>query len=296
MYTVKIILNGKQQEIKTKLLVDASQNIQPADLQKFDIPKSNSKKEIKAITTYNTKHQNNKLYRTIVAAGFGLDSSQIFAIPAGIFIPNWDENLLILNQQTAYNGAINPDNFNLALWVSIGQAAGTLAAYGPFFKLPSSMANIRTLQSEVLNYKGQILPIIDVNPQDSAFKAIQQNIISSVLKLDFNTGYFYPDSLVDANDVKPALSDLFTRAKLWYAENPNKPLNLENAVSLFSFIATREESDINREVTEKWENKYGFLSSIDFKKILTRKQFAVLVNDYLQPYKVRVDFDGNFLK
>lgn len=295
-YTVKIILNGQQQEIKTKILVDASENVQTPYSQTFNTLKIKTKKPIKSFLTYTLQQQQtNKLYRTTVAAGFGADSSQIFAIPVGAIIPTWIENLIVINQLNAYNG-INSDSFNLALRLNLGQAAGTLAAYSPFFKTPILMANVRILQSEVLNYKGQILPIIDVSPQDSAYKAIQQCIISSVLKFDFKTGMFYPNSLVNANDVQPALCDLFTRAKIWYAENPNKVLNLENTVSLFSFITTREAEDINREVFEKWKIKYGIILPFDIKKPLTRKQFAVLVNNYLQPYKIRVDLEGNFLK
>ncbi len=300
-YTVKIMLNGKSQEIKAKLLVDASQNLGLSQVVKFGILKLNADDQINAVITYTTLHQkqpyqqSNKLYRTSIAAGFGKNSSQIFAIPAGVFIPNVKNNLLIINKHASLE-AVKTDDFNLALWVSIGQATGGLAAYGPFFKTATKNANVRTLQSEVFNFKGQILPIIDVNPQDSAYKAIQQIIISSVLKLDFNTGLFYPDSLVNATDVKPPLCELFTRAKLWFAENEAKPLNLENLISLFSFISSRETADITREIKQKWSSKYQFLPAIDLQMPLTRKKFSVLVNDYLQPYKIRVDFEGNFIK
>lgn len=300
-YTIKIFLNGKTQEIKAKLLVDASQSLAATEVVKFGILKLDTNNQINALTAYNLQNQktpylqNNKLYRTSLAAGFGKDSSQIFVIPAGIFIPTGKDNLLVINKQASFED-INTDNFNLALWVSIGQATGGLAAYGPFFKTAIKNANVRVLQSEVFNFKGQILPIIDVNLQDSAYKAIQQTIISSVLKLDFNTGLFYPDSLVNTTDVKPRLCDLFTRAKLWFFENQAKPFDLENLISLFSFITSRETVDISREIKQKWKIKYQFLSAIDFQKPLTRKQFAVLVNDYLQPYKIRVDFEGNFIK
>ncbi len=300
-YTVKILLNGKKQEIKTKVLVDASEDYQSCYLVKFGILKLNAQNQIDALVTYNTPSQNkpdqqiNNFYRTSVAAGFGKDSSQIFAVPAGVFIPQGKNNLLVINKLVGVGDSISND-FNLALWVNIGQATGGLAAYGPFFKTAIKNANVRVLQSEVFNYKGQILPITDVSTQDSAYKAIQQIIISSVLKLDFNTGQFFPDSLVNPKDIKPALCELFTRAKLWYSENEPILINLENAISLFSFINSREEPDIKREITEKWKIKYGFLVDINFKRPLTRKQFAVIVNDYLQPYKIRVNFDGNFIK
>lgn len=300
-YLVKILLNGKKQEIKAKVLVDGNEDYQSSYLVKFGILKFNAQKQIDALVKYNRQSQTNpnqqinNLYRTVVATGFGKDSSQIFTIPVGVFIPKGKNNLLVINKSAAICDTIAND-FNLALWVNIGQATGGLAAYGPFFKTALKNANVRVLQSEVFNFKGQILPITDVGTQDSAYKAIQQIIISGVLKLNFNTGQFYPDSLVNSNDIKPAFCDLFTRAKLWYSENNPKSINLENAISLFSFINGREEEDIIREIKEKWKIKYGFLTDVNFKNPLTRKQFSVIVNDYLQPYKIRIDYEGNFIK
>ena len=301
-WVINIKVNGQVQEIRAKLLVDATNLASESPLLKFGILKFSENGKIKSLVSYTPEQikqpylQTNKLYRTTVAAGYGKDSTQIFSIPVGIFIPQEKDNLLVISKQASIQG-LNADDFNLALQISIGQAAGGLAAYGPFFNTSPKNANVRILQGEVFNYKGQILPIKDVSERDSAYKPIQQILISGLLKLDFEKGLFYPNLLVSPEEIKPIMAELYTRSKLWYIENKASPaLTVESTISLISLIGSREIIDITRELSDKWNKKYGFASTFDLQRKLNRKEFAVIINDYLKPYKVRVDFNGNFLR
>ena len=137
----------------------------------------------------------------------------------------------------------------------------------------------------------------DPSEQDSAYKPIQQILISGLLKLDFEKGLFHPNGFVSAEEIKPTMAELYTRSKLWYIENKTSAaLTVESTISLISLIGSREIIDITRELSDKWNKKYGFASTFDLQRKLTRKEFAVVINDYLKPYKVRVDFNGNFLR
>jgi hypothetical protein len=301
-WEVNIKVNGEVQEIKAKLLVDATDLPTESPLFKFGILNFSENGKIKSLISYTPDQQKqpylqtNKLYRTSIAAGFNKDSSQVYAIPAGIFIPKEKDNLLVISKQASFQG-IDASEFNLALQISIGQGAGGLAAFGPFFKTSPKNANVRILQSEVFNYKGQILPIKDVSEQDSSYKAIQQIIISGLLKLDFEKGLFYPSTLVNAEELRPIMTELYSRSKLWYLENKaSSTITVESSISLISFISGREIIDINRELSNKWNKKYGFSNKFDLKTQLTRKEFAVIINDYLKPYTIRVDFNGNFVR
>ncbi|TAF44394.1 MAG: hypothetical protein EAZ51_06040 [Sphingobacteriales bacterium] len=294
-WVVKIEQNGATQEIKTNILVDASDSVNNSQLVKYNIMKLNSEGKINNLVTYTKgQHGNNNLYRTSIGAG--TNGKEVFYFPVGMFVPTQHGKLIIVSAQTCSNGFSKNAFNNLATQLSMGQGAGVLAAYAPFFTVAPKDANVRVLQSEVLNYKGQFLPIKDVVEQDSAYKPIQQTITSGLLKMNFEEGLFYPDSVVNMAEIKPIMSQLYTRSKLWFIENSTATLNLENLMALISFISAREVSDILTEINSKWNKKYGFATNFDVNKPLTRKQFAIVVNDYLQPYKVRVNFNGEYLR
>ncbi|TAE35406.1 MAG: FAD-dependent oxidoreductase [Sphingobacteriales bacterium] len=293
-WVVKVLLNGLIQEIKTKILVDATEYAHVSPLSKYGIIKLSDEGKINSLVTYSPIEPNKNIYRTSIGAG--TNGTALYYFPAGMFIPLGKENLMVITAQTNTVGFDKNAFNNIALQLSLGQGAGVLAAYAPFFGIALKDANVRVLQSEVLNYKGQLLPIKDVAVQDSAYKALQQVIISGFFKLNMDNGLFYPDSLVSMNEIKPIMNELYTRSKIWYLENTTAVLNLENIIALISFISAREVIDISPEISSKWNKKYGFNTPFDIKKPLTRKQFALVVNDYLQPYKVRVNFNGDFLK
>lgn len=293
-WLIKVLLNGVTQEIKTKILVDATAYPNVSPLIKYGIIKLNNEGAINSLASYTKTDNNKNLYRTSVGAG--TNGTALYYFPAGMFIPLDKENLMVITPQSATTGFDKNAFDNIALQLSLGQGAGVLAAYAPFFDIALNKANVRMLQSEVLNYKGQLLPIKDVAVQDSAYKAIQQVIISGFLKPNLDKGLFYPDSLVSMSEIKPIMTELYTRSKIWYLENTTAVLNLENLIALISFISAREVIDISPEISTKWNKKYGFNTPFDIKKPLSRKQFALVVNDYLQPYKVRVNFNGDFLK
>lgn len=66
--------------------------------------------------------------------------------------------------------------------------------------------------------------------------------------MNLEKGLFYPDSLVNITEIKPVLTELFTRSKLWFIENTQPSLNLENLIALISFVTAREILDINPEI------------------------------------------------
>ncbi len=301
-WEIRAMVDDKLTEITAKVLVDASSNLEESPLKKANLLNLNDSKKIDALVSFTKTQLNNpykqvqKLYRTAVASGYGKDSTELIHIPLGIFIPKNKGNLLVLNRNAAIYGFDDASLNNNALWTSIGQAAGALAAFGPFFQTSLANANIRIIQAEVFTYKGQILPVKDVLVTDSAYVPIQKIIGCGILKLDFNTGNFKPDSLVMFGEIKTELSDLFPRSRIWFIENKTAKTNIENIVSLISFITGRETIEITREITENWKDKYLFKSAFASEKLMSRKEFAVIISEYLNPFTVRVDFNGLSLR
>jgi hypothetical protein len=299
-WEIKVNINGKQETIKCKVLVDATTNSANSVLSQFNILNLDKNGKFENLVAY-TKQQGNKpydqqqkLYRTSGAAGFGKDSVAQF-IPLGVFIPKEKDNLLIVSM-SAFKDFETGDFKNIALWTNMGQSVGALAAFGPFFDTTPSKANIRLTQGEMFTYKSFLYPVKDVDVTDSAWYPIQKIIASGVLKFDFNTGLFNIKEGVKVSDFKEVMATLYPRSKIWFIENKLSDMTVKSSISLFSFISGRDPISIKQEIEKDWKEKYGFTNSYSESEVINKKEFAVLLDRYISPFNVNVDFNGNFIR
>jgi hypothetical protein len=299
-WEIKVNINGKQETIKCKVLVDATTNSANSVLSQFNILNLDKNGKFENLVAY-TKQQGNKpydqqqkLYRTSGAAGFGKDSVAQF-IPLGVFIPKEKDNLLIVSM-SAFKDFETSDFKNIALWTNMGQSVGALAAFGPFFDTTPSKANIRLTQGEMFTYKSFLYPVKDVDVTDSAWYPIQKIIASGVLKFDFNTGLFNIKEGVKVSDFKEVMATLYPRSKIWFIENKLSDMTVKSSISLFSFISGRDPISIKQEIEKDWKEKYGFTNSYSESEVINKKEFAVLLDRYISPFNVNVDFNGNFIR
>lgn len=297
-WEVTVMINGKKEDIKCKVLVDATTDSKSSMVSSF--VNFDQKGKFQNLVNYDSKHQKQpyqqlqKLYRTSGAAGFGKDSILHF-IPLGVFIPVEKENLLIISM-SAFRNFETEDLRNIALWVNMGQAVGALAAYGPFFDTTPAKANIRLTQGEMFTYKSLLYAVLDIDIKSPSWYPIQKIIASGLLNLDFETGKFNPSDSVKATTIKSVLIDLYPRSRIWFIENKVAYLNLGNTISLLSFTSGRDPISIKQEIEADWKTKYAFKSEFSEEKLTTKEELAVILNAYLEPFNVRVDFNGYFLR
>jgi hypothetical protein len=299
-WEVEIVINGKKEDIRCKVLVDATTNSSTSVVNEFNLLNLDKNGKFITLVNYNKDKITNayqdiqKLYRTSGAAGFGKDST-LHYFPLGVFIPTEAENLLVVSM-SAFKDFDTEDFRNLALWTNIGQAVGALSAYGPFFNTSPSKANIRITQGEMFTYKSFLYPVLDIKTTDYAWYPVQKIIASGVLKFDFKTGFFNGNEFVRTNDIKAVLTDLYPRSRIWFIENKVDVITVENLVSLISFVSGRDPIGIKQEFEADWKTKYNFNSNYQSNKNISKLEFAILVDGYLAPFNVNVDFNGYFLR
>lgn len=301
-WELKVIINGKTEEIKCKALVDASADLKNSIIAENSIIDFDKDGKFLSLVAYDVAQQKKpyqqaqKLYRTNGAAGFGTDSTVLHHIPLGIFIPREKENLLLVSP-AAFKGFKASELQNTALWVNIGQAVGALAAYGPFFDTTPSKASVRTTQGEMFTYKSFLYPVLDIKIDDYAWYPIQKVITSGLLKLDFEKGLFNPGEAVKAEDIKSILSELYPRSRIWFIENKTVTMmSVKDVVSIISFITGRDAISVKQEIEADWKSKYKLSSVFSEDKIINKKEMAILLDAYLSPFNIGVDFNGNFMR
>lgn len=277
------------QKIKTDVIVDATDNLFLASILRIDLKKAVSF-PVKSDHPFDTK-----LIRSGLATGY-LEAANkersIASIPPAALIPSGFENFVVVPKQI---GQIKPERMEL------GQAAGTIAAYCSFFKTTTKTINIRVVQGELLAFNAVLIPYSDIDLKDPNFKSFQQLGLSGLMKSylvkegAMNKIKFDTAGTISAEELKAPMKEFYTRSQIWFADNKADTLTVGDAISLFMFTATRGE-ELKKEIEEGWKVSFKFNSKFDLKKNITRKEFGILADRYLQPFNVRVDPAGNLMR
>ena len=281
----EIRLKGGQ-KIKADAVVDATEKLNIASLIGTDLKKT------MATPVLNTNPLENKLLRTAVATGYLYKTNNeqsLTYIPLGALIPASTENFITV---PLLIGNLKADK------MSVGQAAGTIAAYCAFFKTSTKSINIRVVQGELFAFNAELIPYSDIDRSDPNFLAFQRLGLSGLMKsriknednlnkIDFDTA-----GTVSAEDLLNPMKEFYTRSQIWFADNKAEKLTIADAISLFMFTATRGE-ELKKEIEEGWSQSFKFNSKFDLERNITRKEFGILADRYLQPFNVRVDMAGN---
>ena len=284
----EIKLKGGQ-KIKADVLVDATQNLSVSSMLKIDPAKT-----IISLSATDGPFDN-KLYRSIVAAGYLEHTNSVrsvITIPLGALLPAGVENFILV-----------PQNFDAVKHInmSTGQAAGSIAAFCAFFKTTTKNINVRVVQGELLAFDAQLVPFTDIKLNDPNALAFQRMGVSGLLKPkivkdgDLNTIQFDTAKTVSAKELQLPMKEFYSRSQIWFADNKKEILTIGDAISLFMFTAARGE-ELKREIEDGWKESFNFCGNFDLKRAITRKEFAVLADRYLQPFNVRIDLAGNLLR
>lgn len=196
-----------------------------------------------------------------------------------------------------------PDQENLiyisANSLETGPAAGATAAYAAFFETKTSLANLKRIQGELLSYKHALMPFEDISPVDSNWLAIQKVGITGIIKAELKQGkaFFNPEKEVSYDEIRQPIKDYYYKAQIWFDDHQDVPINLENTVAMVSYVGNKSADATKAELQKKWNKSYRFSSAYDLKKVLTRREFAVIINDYLKPFDdVNVDKTGRVIR
>lgn len=237
--------------------------------------------KIPALKPAETKllNYNENLYRTTIA---GLNHSERYQSLYNLLIPD-QENLLFIPAES----------------IEVGQAAGATAAYAAFYKTKTSLSNLKGIQGELLSYKLPLIPFEDIKTTDPNWLSIQKIGITGIIKAELKEDktYFSPSKEVTYNEIKQPLKDYYYKAQIWFDDHQNVPISLENVISLVCYVGNKSVEATKTELEKKWNKSYKFDSKYDLKKVLTRREFSVVINDYLQPFdKINVDKDGRIIR
>jgi len=234
----------------------------------------------------------------------------IKALPGSCEIPLDYEKTLYRTSLAANNATVVPmynffvpDQENL-LWLKsddsmlIGQAAGAIAAYAGFFGTKTSLANLKVIQGELINYKLNLMPFADIKQTDANWKAIQFVGVTGVLKavIQDKKAEFLPDKLVATEEVKQPIKDFYYKAQIWFDDHKGEALALKAVIDLVCYVGQKSPETTPKEIEKKWKTTYKFSTDFDLNRLINRREFAVILQDYMPPFNVNVDKNGKVVR
>lgn len=223
-------------------------------------------------------------YRISVGSGYEMNHTSANFIPLFNFLIPEQENLVVLDKQYESFAA--------------GQAGGAIAAYAVFFRTKTSLSAIKPIQKELINYRLAVIPFADINQGDPNWSPIQYIGLSGFLKAVFVNGEakFMPDQIVSTAEVKEPIKEFYYKAQIWFDDYKAEKMTLGAVLDMVSVVGNKAPESTRNEVKKKWEKQYHFRSEFDLKREINRREFAVLVDEYLNQFKVDVDKNGRVIR
>lgn len=256
--------------------------------------------------------QKTSLYRTGIAIGdYPIDHHHLkntaapqidfinikvpaYNIPLGALIPKNADGIIVAEKSISVTNIVAGASRLQPVVLTIGQAAGALAAIAIKNKLQPAEVNIREVQMALLESKAYIMPFIDVKPEDKNFVTLQKIGATGILKGTgiaykwANQTWFYPEqpineyTLVEGfKSFYPAMADLTPSGKL---------VNASFAAKLLSSVAKRDigVADISKIINDRVAKQ-----ELQEETVLSRRILAVLTDHFLNPFAQEIDFNGH---
>lgn len=288
------------------------------------IPYHRESRRIQGVVRFNVNHvakpfsQPEALYRTGVAVGdYPIDHHHkrypdwdklpnlhfypvpSYNVPLGALVPKDIDGLIVAEKSISVSNLLNGSTRLQPVVLQIGQAAGALAVMALKNKKPIAQTSVRRVQQSLLDAGGYLMPYLDLPKTDVHFKAVQRIGTTGILKGEgknvgwSNETWFNADKHVNVAELKKDLKD-FEPAFTWKINSDELSVNeaADLVCSLAGFYKIRKIKP--ERIISDWGKMK--LSKYKTERKITRKELAVLIDSYIQPFQLKdVDMKGNFI-
>lgn len=225
----------------------------------------------------------NPIYKTSVAVGKNIDGTTgtIFSMYQ-LLMPN-QENLVYVIDSSS---------------MLLGQAAGAVAAYAGFFNLKTSESDLKKIQGELIAFNTNLMPFADIGLKDPNWKAIQMVGLTGVIKAENINGklLFNAEKLVTTQEIKQPMKDHYYKAQIWFDDYKSDVITIGAALDMICYVGNKAPESIRKEVEKKWKTAYAFASDFNANRQISRRELAVLLQDYMPPFNITIDKTGKILR
>ena len=219
-----------------------------------------------------------------------------FSIPFGALIPKEIPDLIVADKPISVSNIVNGSTRLQPAVLQIGQAAGTIGALAVLRKKQPAEVNIREVQQTLLDWKGYLMPYVDITPDDLNFQEINRVGATGLIRgvgepyLWANRTWFYPDTVYTGIEFKTGISDL---------DLP--PVSLEDGAitqgKLCEILSKISKKDLSVVETAFRSVCIQFSIKYDINAPVSRRTAAIAIDRIWNPFTLyAIDKDGFILR
>ena len=222
-----------------------------------------------------------------------------FSLPLGTLIPQDVDDLIVAEKSISVSNIVNGATRLQPVVLQIGQAAGALASLALAEGKEVRDIPVRDVQRVILDANGYLLPYLDVEVGTPLFKPLQRIGATGLLhgtgfNVDWsNQTWLYIDNPLVSEDLN-RLYDFYSTSSPYEG---NAEISVRHALESIKAIAELQGKDVkkfDKQVADIWK-KYNF-GKLNRKAIMTRGQYAAVVDEILNPFDAReVAITGDFV-
>lgn len=219
-----------------------------------------------------------------------------YNVPLGILIPKEQKGLIVAEKSVSVSNLLNGSTRLQPVVMQIGQAAGALAAIAVKERIEVAEVPVRKVQKKLLDAGVYLMPYLDLPKKDVHFAALQRIGATGILKgKGMNVGWsnqtwFQADSLLTSEQIIAGVKEFepdFVLPQL------SEFVSVGEAVALISKWAEKNGKIYPSEESEKVWNELS-LTQFDLQRSITRKEMAVLIDHFINPFEKQIDIYGKY--
>lgn len=142
------------------------------------------------------------------------------------------------------------------------------------------------------------MPFADILNNDPNWKSIQFVGLSGFLKANLVNGRanFNPEQEVTIAEIKAPLKEFYYKAQIWFDDHKEAKMTVGALLDMICMVGNKSPETTEAEVRKRWKSRYQFKNEFDLNRNATRREFAVLVDEYLSPFEVKIDRSGRVIR
>lgn len=220
-----------------------------------------------------------------------------YSVPLGSLLPAKTKHLIVAEKSIAVTNLVNGTTRLQPVCILIGQAAGALAALSVDQDIPPDEVPVRQVQQALLESDTYLLPYADVDISDPGWKAVQKIGVTGILKGEGrnvgwkNYTYFHPDSMLTVESTRQGLEEFYQSELLCpKVDYATIEIVLDMLRQMQSYSISDGYSPQLEDVQDIWRAQEWETPRLESR--LSRKQWAVLLDELLDPFQVPLDHHG----
>ncbi|WP_379089700.1 FAD-dependent oxidoreductase [Pedobacter sp. UC225_65] len=219
-----------------------------------------------------------------------------YNVPLGSLVPENTKGLIVAEKSIGVSNIVAGATRLQPVVLGIGQAAGALAAVAIKNNIDPAEVNIREVQQELLNSKAYLMPFIDVKPEDANFQAIQRIGATGILQgtgISYkwaNQMWFYPQHPISEATFIQGLKTYYPAIAEVAASGKDLDVDFfSTVIAMLNKQVAKETIAADLAIIKKQNQKPNDTT-------INRGQLAVLIDRYLKPFAVEINFNGRLMQ